>query len=137
MAEALAALEVEHAMVVHGEDGLDEISLAAPTRVAEVRSGAITEFEVRPHDLGFASAKTEDLAAGDPARASEVLRRTLAGADGPAQDVLALNAAAALYVGGRAASLKEGAAIARDVLRTGAALRVIERMRLASHGETS
>ncbi len=135
MAEALSALGVVHAMVVHGADGLDEISLAAPTRVAEVRSGAITEFEVRPHDLGFAPARTEELAVSDPAHASEVLRRTLAGADGPAQDVLALNAAAALYVGGRAASLKEGAALAREVLRAGAALKVIERMRLASHGE--
>ena len=137
MAEALSALGVEHAMVVHGEDGLDEISLAAPTRIAEVRNGAITEFDLRPHDLGFAPAGTEDLAASDPAHASEVLLRTLAGADGPAQDVLALNAAAALYVGGRAASLKEGAAVAREVLRAGAALRVIERMRLASHGEVS
>jgi anthranilate phosphoribosyltransferase len=137
MAEALSGLGVEHAMVVHGEDGLDEISLAAPTRVAEVRGGVVSEFEVCPHDFGFAPGTTEDLTVTDPAHATEVLRRTLAGDGGPAQDVLALNAAAALYVGGRASSLKEGVVFARDILRSGTALKVIERMRLASHGDVS
>jgi anthranilate phosphoribosyltransferase len=137
MAEALAALGVDHAMVVHGEDGLDELSLAAPTRVAEVRGAAICEFEVRPRELGFEPGEAAELTVTDAAHATGILRRTLAGAKGPAQDVLALNAAAAIYVGGRAASLKEGVAIAREVLATGRALEVVERMRRASHGETS
>ena len=136
MADALAALGVEHAMVVHGEDGLDELSLAAPTRVAEVRGGAISEYEVRPRELGLMPGDAAELIAADAERATEVLRRTLAGADGPAQDVLALNAAAAIYVGGRAASLKDGVAVARQILISGRALDVVERMRRASHGET-
>jgi len=71
----------------------------------------------------------------DTDHATEVLRRTLAGEKGPAQDVLALNAAAAIYVGGRAASLKEGVATAREILAAGRALGVVKRMRRASHGE--
>jgi anthranilate phosphoribosyltransferase len=137
MAEALAALGVDHAMVVHGEDGLDELSLAAPTRVAEVRGASINEFEVRPRDLGFEPGSAAALTVTDAGHATEVLRRTLAGEEGPAQDVLALNAAAAIYVGGRAASLEEGVAMAREILAAGRALGVVERMRRASHGETS
>jgi anthranilate phosphoribosyltransferase len=128
---------VDHAMVVHGEDGLDELSLAAPTRVAEVRGAAISEFEVRPRELGFEPADASALMVTDVEQATEILRRTLAGADGPAQDVLALNAAAAIYVGGRAASLKDGVAIAREILASGRALEVMERMRRASHGEAA
>jgi anthranilate phosphoribosyltransferase len=137
MAEALAALGVDHAMVVHGEDGLDELSLVAPTRVAEVRGTTISEFEVRPRELGFAPGDASELMVTDVAHATDILRRTLAGKDGPAQDVLALNAAAAIYVGGRAGSLKEGAAIALEILAAGRALEVVERMRRASHEETS
>ncbi len=137
MAEALAALGVDHALVVHGEDGLDELSLAAPTRVAEVRGTAINEFEVRPRELGFEPGEAAALMVTGAKHAAEVLRRTLAGEDGPAQDVLALNAAAAIYAGGRAASLAEGAAMAREILAAGRALEVVERMRRASHGETS
>ena len=137
MAEALAALGADHAMVVHGEDGLDELSLAAPTRVAEIRGATIKEFEVRPRELGFEPGDPAALRVTDAEHAGEVLRRTLAGEDGPAQDVVALNAAAAIYVGGCAASLVEGAATAREILAAGRALEVVERMRRASHGETS
>lgn len=136
MAEALAALGVEHAMVVHGDDGLDELSLGAPTRVAEVRGAAIREYKVRPRELGIQPGDTAALTAADPESAAAMLRRTLAGERGPAQDVLALNAAAAIYVGGRAASLVEGAAMAREILAAGRALEVVERMRRASHGES-
>jgi anthranilate phosphoribosyltransferase len=136
MAEALAGIGVDHAMVVHGEDGLDELSLAAPTRVAEVCGAAISEFEVRPREPGFEPGDASALMVTDVEHATEVLRRTLAGADGPAQDVLALNSAAAIYVGGRAASLKEGVAMAREILASGRALEVVERLRRASHGET-
>ena len=137
MAEALAGLGVDHAMVVHGEDGLDEISLAAPTRAAEIRGSKIVEFELRPAELGFKPGTVEDLAVTDPKHATDVLSRTLAGEGGPAQDVLALNAAAAIYVGGRAETIEEGVATARGILRSGRALDVIERMRRASHGEES
>jgi anthranilate phosphoribosyltransferase len=92
---------------------------------------------VRPRELGFEPAEASALMVTDVEQATEILRRTLAGADGPAQDVLALNAAAAIYVGGRTASLKEGVAMAREILASGRALEVVERLRRASHGETS
>ncbi len=137
MAEALAALGVDHAMVVHGADGLDELSLAATTRVAEVRGTSISEFEVDPRGLGFRSGDPSELTVQEPEQATEVLRRTLAGHKGAAQDVLALNAAAAIYVGGRAASLADGVAIAREILESGRALGVVERMRESSRGASS
>jgi anthranilate phosphoribosyltransferase len=137
MAEALAALGVDHAMVVHGEDGLDELSLAAPTRIAEIRGTEISEYEVRPHILGFEPSTAAELMVTDAEHATEVLRRTLAGAQGPAQDVLALNAAAAIFVGGRAASLQEGVAMAREILSAGRGLEVVERLRRASIGAGS
>jgi anthranilate phosphoribosyltransferase len=136
MADALASLGVDHAMVVHGTDGLDELSLAAPTRVAEVRGTVLREYEVRPQELGIEPGDSAALVAANPEAATEMLRRALAGAPGAAQDVLALNAAAAIYVGGRADSLKEGAARAREILASGLAMGVVERMRRASHGET-
>lgn len=136
MAEALATLGVDHAMVVHGEDGLDELSSNAPTLVAEVRGATISEFRVRPDELGVKPGNSAGLVVADPAEAAGMLRRTLAGGQGPAQDVLALNAGAAIYVGGRAASLGEGVAMARRILAAGKALEVVERMRQSSHGET-
>lgn len=135
MADALAALGVDHAMVVHGADGLDELSLAAPTHVAEVRGTTVREYDVRPQELAIEPGDSTALIAADPETATEMLRRVLAGKPGPAQDVLALNAAAAIYVGGRAGSLEEGAKRAREILVAGRAMEVVERMRRASHGE--
>jgi anthranilate phosphoribosyltransferase len=133
MAEALAALGVEHAVVVHGNDGMDEISLGAPTRVAEIRAGGeIREYEIAPEQFGIGRARLEELFARDLDHATEVLRAALAGGIGPAQDVLALNGGAAIYVGDRAASLKEGVAAARGIIASGAALETIEAMRRAS-----
>src|SRR5579863_3449208 len=105
MGEALAALGAVHAMVVHGNDGLDEISLSAPTRVVEVKAGELREYEITPEAFGLISASAAGFLAADARDAAEMLRRTLAGDSGPAQDVLALNAGAAIYVGAGAASL--------------------------------
>jgi anthranilate phosphoribosyltransferase len=137
MAEALAALGVEHAMVVHGNDGLDEISLSAPTRVVEVKDGELREYEIAPETFGLTPASAAGFLAEDANEATEILRRTLAGDPGPAQDVLALNAGAAIYVGGGAASLGEGVSLARKIVASGRALDTIERMRRASLGETA
>jgi anthranilate phosphoribosyltransferase len=133
MAEALGALGVEHAMVVHGNDGVDEISLGAPTRVAEVRAGGgIREYRIAPEDFEMRRAPCTELFAPDLERASAMLRGALAGGEGPAQDVLALNGGAAIYVGGRADSLGSGVAAARKIIASGAALETLERMRRAS-----
>ncbi len=135
MAEALAALGCEHAMVVHGNDGLDEISPAAPTRVAEVRStGAISEYEIRPETFGVGGG-LKALSSDGIEEAIGALRDALSGRPGAAQDVLALNAGAAIYVGGRAGSIGAGVAFAREILASGKALETIEKMRQASREE--
>jgi anthranilate phosphoribosyltransferase len=133
MAEALAALGVDHAMVVHGNDGLDEISLGASTSVVEVRNERLSEFEITPETFGLKPASPREFLTADLKEAAELLRRTLGGDPGPAQDVLALNAGAAIYVGGGADSMGGGVNRARAILAAGRALETVERMRAASH----
>jgi anthranilate phosphoribosyltransferase len=134
--EALAALGVDHAMVVHGADGLDEISTGAATRIAEIKAReGISEYEIAPEDFGIRRERLEALGASDPAAATAMLRAALAGGEGAAQDVLALNAGAAIYVGGKAASLKSGVALAREIIAAGRALETIEKMRKAGRAE--
>jgi len=135
MAETLAALGLEHAMVVHGTDGLDEISLSAPSRIAEVRGAEISEYRIEPAAFGLALADPAALRVSGAEPAAAMLRGALAGEAGPAQDVLALNAGASIYVGGGAASMREGVEIAREVLASGRALATVEKLRRASHGE--
>jgi len=132
MAEALATLGVEHAMVVHGNDGLDEISLAARTAVIEVRGQDLSAYEISPEDFGLSAASPADLLTADAGEAMELLRRALGGEPGAARDVLALNGGAAIYAGGGAATLAGGVATARAVLATGRALETIEKLRSAS-----
>jgi anthranilate synthase/phosphoribosyltransferase len=137
MAETLKALELEHAMVVHGLDGLDELSLCAPTRIAEVRRGAeIKEYEIEPSMFGLPLASPAALTVSGAEQAAEMLRDALAGRPGAAQDVLALNAGAAIYVSGGAASLGDGVERAREVLAAGRALATVEKLRRASHEES-
>lgn len=132
MAEAIAALGVRHAMVVHGEDGIDEISAAAPTRVAEVREGRIEESRIDPRDLGVRGFSPAAVRVEGAEQATAMLRGALAGQAGPAQDLLALNSGAAIYLGGRARSMEEGVTSAREILATGKALAIVERLRRAS-----
>jgi anthranilate phosphoribosyltransferase len=134
MAEALGALGVEHAMVVHGEDGMDEISLSAPTRIAEVHrgSGAIREYEIAPEEFGLTRADSGRLKVSSAEQAVGMLLDALAGGKGPAQDVLALNAGAAVYVAGAADSLARGVEAAGKVIASGRALRTIAELRRAS-----
>ncbi len=139
MAEALAALGVEHAMVVHGEDGMDEISLSAPTRIAEVRrgDGAIREYEIAPENFGLTRADPARLKVSSVEQAVGVLLGALAGGKGPAQDVLALNAGAAIYVAGAADSLARGIEAAAEVIASGRALKTIEELRRLSRPDTA
>lgn len=133
IAEALAAIGVDRAMVVHGLDGLDEISLGASTRVAEIERGKdIREYEIAPEDFGIKRARPQALIAANAAQATEMLLAALASGQGPPQDVLALNGGAAIYVGGRASSLAEGVGMAREIILAGRALEVVGRMRRAS-----
>jgi len=126
MAQALRNLDAEAAWVVHGEDGLDEISLSAPTRVVELRDGGIRSFRVRPEDAGFGSAPREALAGGDAAANAATMRRLFDGARGPIRDVVVLNAAAALVIAGRAKDLRDGRAAAEAAIDSGAAAQKLD-----------
>jgi len=129
VAEALLELGTPHAMVVHGLAGLDELSIVGPTVVAEVRDGGVREYTLVAEDLGLPRCRVEDIAGGDPEQSAAMLLEVLGGAKGARSDIVALNAAAAVYVGGRAADLREGLAVARQVLESGAAMAVLEKFR--------
>ncbi len=128
LARVLAELGSEHALVVHGTDGLDEITTTGPTHVAEVRRGEVEIRQLDPRGLGLAAARPEDLAGGTPEENAAALREVLAGRDGPLADITALNAAAALYVGGRAEDLAAGLEQARGAIASGAAAHKLEQL---------
>jgi anthranilate phosphoribosyltransferase len=121
VARVLAALGAEHALVVHSRDGLDEISVSAPTLVCEVRGGEVDSYEVRPGDLGVREHRLEDVAGGDARQNAAIAREVLSGGNGARRDIVAANAGAALYVAGLASSIRDGVELAKDALACGAA----------------
>lgn len=121
MAEVLAALGSEKAWLVHGGDGTDELSIAAPSKVAALDAGQITEFEVSPEDAGLPRHPFEAILGGTPAENATALRALLDGETGAYRDAVLLNAAAGLIVAGRAATLPEGVELATASLDSGAA----------------
>jgi anthranilate phosphoribosyltransferase len=126
MAQALGRLGTQRAMVVHGEEGLDEISIAGPTRVWDVTGGDVQSYTVTPEDAGLSRASLAGIQGGSVERNAELLRGVLRGDEGPATDVVLLNAAAALVVGGEAGDLREGVALARQTVGSGAATAKLE-----------
>jgi anthranilate phosphoribosyltransferase len=128
IAGALATLGCEHALVVHSRDGLDEISLGAPTDALEVRGSAITERVVGPHDFGLPEVASEGLRAASAAESAATVAAVLDGRPGPHANVVIANAAAALYVAGLAPDLAAGAARARASIGDGAARDVLRRL---------
>jgi anthranilate phosphoribosyltransferase len=133
LAQVLANLGSERAWVVHGSDGLDEMTVTGPTYVAETEGGRVRSFEVTPAEVGLATASLSDLVGGDAHENAEALRRVLAGADSPYRDIALLNAGAALVVAGKAADLAGGIALARTSIDSGAALDVLGRLIAASN----
>jgi anthranilate phosphoribosyltransferase len=129
LAEVLARLGSVHALVVHGEDGLDEITTTGSTVVGEVRDGGVEVYEIAPEDAGLPRAGLADLRGGEPAENAALMRRVLAGEAGPLADVTAFNAGAALYVGGAAASIAEGTGRARELLAGGDAAAKLDELR--------
>lgn len=121
LAEVLRTLESERAFVVHGSDGLDEITICGPTDIAELAEGRIRTFEIWPEQFGLERADPEAVKGGDAAHNAQALCAVLAGARNAYRDVSVLNAAAALHVAGRAANLEEGVALAQQSLDSGAA----------------
>jgi anthranilate phosphoribosyltransferase len=134
LAHVLNNLGHERAWVVHGHDGLDELSTTGPSTVAEVRGGQVRTFEVQPEDAGLRRATLADLKGGDAERNSHVIRALLDGEHGPFRDIVLFAAAAALVVADRAPDLSEGAAIAAEAVDTGRARRALEAMAAISHG---
>jgi anthranilate phosphoribosyltransferase len=126
MAHVLRNLGSTRVWVVHGGDGLDEITTTTTTRVAELRDGTVREFTVAPEDAGLPRAQPDDLKGGDPAHNAAALRMLLSGAAGPYRDIVVLNAAAALVVAGKAGDLREGATLAAGALDSGAARATLE-----------
>jgi anthranilate phosphoribosyltransferase len=121
LAQVLAKLGSRHVLVVHSEDGLDEISLGAPTHVAELRDGQVTTYSVTPEEFGFHRAPVDTLKVDSVEHSALVLRSVLDNEPGPARDVVALNAGAAIYAADLAASLTEGVAMAKAAIERGAA----------------
>jgi anthranilate phosphoribosyltransferase len=126
LAEALSMLGLKRALVVHGLDGLDEITISGPTRIAEARSGSVRTYEVDPEEFGMKRATLADISGGDASENAAIIREVLSGKKSPRRDVVVLNAAAALVAGGRVDHLKEGVALAAQSIDSGAAARKLE-----------
>jgi len=121
LARVLQRLGSEHVLVVHAEDGLDEISIAGPTRVAELKDGAITVYTVSPADFGMQPADLSTITASDAADSLAQIRAVFDGRPGPASDIVALNSGAAIYAAGLAPTLAAGVDAAREMIRSGKA----------------
>lgn len=121
MAKTLKNLGVRRAMVVHGNDGLDEISLTTTTQVCELNGDKLERYELNPRDYGFALCQPEDLVGGDAAVNARIARDILAGGAGPKRDVVLLNAGACLYMAGKADSISGGIALAAATIDSGMA----------------
>jgi len=128
MAEVLRNLGSERVWITHGLDGLDEITTTGPTRVVELKNGAIHAFEVTPEEAGVARAEPAALKGGEPRRNAEALVAVLDGAPGAYRDIALINAGAALVVAGKAASLRDGVALGDAAIRSGAARRTLDRL---------
>ncbi|QIN80690.1 anthranilate phosphoribosyltransferase [Rubrobacter marinus] len=127
MAEALSGLGAEKALVVHGRDGLDEITVTGPTLVAEVSGGEVSEYEVSPENLGLGRHEPDGLLGGDAHTNARILRDVFSGEEnGAARDVVLANAGAAIYVAGRAPSLKQGVRLAEGAISSGAATEALD-----------
>jgi anthranilate phosphoribosyltransferase len=133
--ETLQRLGSDHAWVVHGSDGLDELTTTGPTHVAELHNGKIRHFDVTPADAGLKTAKLDDLKGGDPAMNARALKSVLQGEKAAYRDIAVLNAAAGLVVAGLAPTLNDGARQAERAIDTGSALKAFETLVALSNDE--
>jgi len=121
LAEVLNKLGSRHVLVVHGEDGLDEISINAPTRISELKNGEISTYKIAPEDVGLERGSLDALRVDTAQQSLALIRDVFAGKTGVAYDMVALNAGAAVYVSGMAKDLKQGVKLAQDAMQSGAA----------------
>jgi len=137
LAEALSMLGLRRALVVHGSDGLDEITITGPTRIAEVRDGQVRTYEVTPEEFGFTRAPIEAISGGDAAGNAAIIREVLGGKKSARRDVVLLNAAAALVAAGRADHLGEAIAMAARSIDSGSATAKLEALVSFTHRHSS
>lgn len=135
LARSLLLLGSERAWVVHGADGIDELSTTGYTKVAECREGTVNTFYVHPADFGMSKSTPADLKGGDAAENARIVRAVLEGKPGPARDVVLLNAGAALFIAGRAATVRDGITRAAAAIDSGAARDTLDKMVRCSNTE--
>ena len=128
LAQVLINLGVKRGMVVYGQDKLDEISLSAPTKICEIKDGWFKTYTITPEQFGFTRCTKADLRGGTPAENAQITRDILSGATGPMRNAVLMNAGAALYLYGKADSLKSGIALAAELIDSGAALKTLEKV---------
>lgn len=133
LARVLGELGSRHVLVVHALDGLDELSIAAPSQVAELKDGEVRVYSIAPEDFGIARSTIDGLRVASPAESLAIVRRVLGGEAGAAADFVALNAGAALYAADRADSLADGIAAARTILASGQALERLQHYVALTH----
>ncbi len=127
LARVLVSLGVKRGMVVYGQDKLDEISMSSPTTICEIKDGWYRTSVITPEMFGFTRCSKEDLKGGSPEENAEILRAILRGEKGPKRDATLMNAGAALYIGGKADSMKEGIALAAELIDSGKAMETLEK----------
>ena len=127
LAQVLINLGVKRGMVVYGQDKLDEISMSAPTTVCEIRDGWYRASVIRPEDFGFARCSREELRGGTPEENAVITRDILGGMQGPKREAVLMNAGAALYIAGKAESMKEGTVLAAELIDSGKAMKTLDR----------
>lgn len=132
MAKVLGNLGCIHAFVVHGEDGLDEITITGRTRVSELKGGRVENYFIEPADFGIKTGRMDDLLGGESKENAEITISILTGKKGPKRDIVLLNASAAIVASGKAKNLKEGITVAERSIDSGAALRKLEEIKNAA-----
>ena len=128
LAQVLISLGVERGMVVYGKDRLDEISMSAPTAVCEFKDGWFRSYTIAPEDFGFERCTKDDLKGGTPEENAKITREILGGAKGHKRNAVLMNAGAALYIGGKAETLKDGIALAAKIIDSGKALETLDKL---------
>lgn len=135
LAQVLISLGVERGMVVYGQDKLDEISLSAPTTVCEFKDGWFKSYTITPEEFGFERCQKSDLTGGTPEENADITRAILKGEKGHKRNAVLLNAGAALYIGGKAETMKEGVELAAELIDSGKALEILEKFVRVSNRE--
>ena len=128
LSHVLVSLGIKRGMVVYGMDKLDEISMSAPTKVCEIKDGWYRTSVITPEEFGFIRCTKEELKGGTPEENAKITRAILRGAPGPKRDAVLMNAGASLYIGGKADSMKEGIALAAQLIDSGKALETLEKL---------